>query len=82
MEERTEGEHSFREDSLEIPTGDTILEAFCDGHKCAIEEAHKVMKELSEKGEFAFGSFWGRSGSSTSRSCDDIIVANINLIIV
>lgn len=82
MEERRERKDSFRSDSLEILTGDTILAVFCDDHKCAIEEAQKVMKELSSEGEFVFGSFWGRNGSATSRTCDDIIVSNIDLIMV
>ncbi|XP_050918084.1 uncharacterized protein LOC127135406 [Lathyrus oleraceus] len=27
---------------------------------CCIDEVEKVMEELCEKGEFGFGSFWGR----------------------
>ncbi|TYJ05762.1 hypothetical protein E1A91_A12G186200v1 [Gossypium mustelinum] len=39
---------------------------------CCIQEAEKVLEELSRRGEFAFGSFWGRSlhsGTSSSPSC-------------
>ncbi|KAI4357897.1 hypothetical protein L6164_001814 [Bauhinia variegata] len=34
------------------------------GHNCGccLEEVEKVMEELSRRGEFAFGSFWGREG--------------------
>ncbi|PPS09574.1 hypothetical protein GOBAR_AA11066 [Gossypium barbadense] len=37
-----------------------------------VQEAEKVLEELSRRGEFAFGSFWGRSlhsGTSSSPSC-------------
>ncbi|PPD90929.1 hypothetical protein GOBAR_DD12132 [Gossypium barbadense] len=39
---------------------------------CCIQEAEKVLEELSSRGEFAFGSFWGRSlhsDTSSSPSC-------------
>ncbi|KAL2334202.1 hypothetical protein Fmac_015415 [Flemingia macrophylla] len=35
--------------------------ALKEGHNC-MDEVEKVMKEFYEKGEFAFGSFWGRKG--------------------
>ncbi|XP_041014200.1 uncharacterized protein LOC121257305 [Juglans microcarpa x Juglans regia] len=44
---------------------------FRDGdHGCGscMEEVEKVLEEMSQKGEFAFGSFWGRKGSSGSLS--------------
>lgn len=34
------------------------------GRKNCMEEVEKVLEEFSRKGEFAFGSFWGREGSS------------------
>lgn len=36
-----------------------------EGHSwgCCMEEVEKVLEELSLKGEFAFGSFWGREES-------------------
>lgn len=39
-----------------------------DHHGCGscMEEVEKVLEELSQKGEFAFGSFWGRKGSGGS----------------
>ncbi|KAK8478053.1 hypothetical protein V6N11_074066 [Hibiscus sabdariffa] len=52
---------------------------------CCLQEVEKVLEELSRKGEFAFGSFWGRSShdsvsvsvsvsvSDTTSSC---LVAN------
>ncbi|KAE8023040.1 hypothetical protein FH972_008792 [Carpinus fangiana] len=45
------------------------------GGSC-MEEVEKVLEELSQKGEFAFGSFWGRKGSGSFSSCefDDINV--------
>ncbi|TKY58522.1 hypothetical protein E2542_SST15585 [Spatholobus suberectus] len=35
-----------------------------EGHKCGgcMDEVEKVMEEFYQKGEFAFGSFWGRKG--------------------
>lgn len=36
-----------------------------DGFRYCMEEVENVLGELSEKGEFAFGSFWGRNGSDT-----------------
>lgn len=36
-----------------------------DGFRYCMEEVENVLGELSEKGEFAFGSFWGRDGSDT-----------------
>ncbi|XP_059446825.1 uncharacterized protein LOC132178401 [Corylus avellana] len=45
-------------------------------HHGCMEEVEKVLEELSQKGEFAFGSFWGRKGSGSFTSCefDDINV--------
>lgn len=45
-------------------------------HHGCMEEVEKVLEELSQKGEFAFGSFWGRKGSGSFSSCefDDINV--------
>ncbi|KAK3020780.1 hypothetical protein RJ639_045852 [Escallonia herrerae] len=37
----------------------------CDGFACCMEEAEKVLEELSEKGEFQFGSFWGGEDSES-----------------
>lgn len=36
------------------------------GLRCCMEEIEKVLEEFSEKGEFAFGSFWGREKSGNS----------------
>ena len=40
-------------------------------HGCGtcLEEVEKVLEELSQKGEFAFGSFWGRNGSGSLSTC-------------
>ncbi|KAG7031430.1 hypothetical protein SDJN02_05470, partial [Cucurbita argyrosperma subsp. argyrosperma] len=38
------------------------------GLSCCMEEIEKVMEDLQEKGEFGFGSFWGK-GNSISGSC-------------
>lgn len=40
------------------------------GLGCCMEEIEKVMEDLHEKGEFGFGSFWGK-GNSISSSCRD-----------
>ncbi|CAL5396494.1 unnamed protein product [Camellia sinensis] len=37
----------------------------CHGYECCMEEVEKVLEELSQKGEFAFGSFWGRDESGS-----------------
>lgn len=41
-------------------------------HGCGscMEEVEKVLEELSQKGDFAFGSFWGRKGSGSFSSCE------------
>jgi hypothetical protein len=41
-------------------------------HGCGscMEEVEKVLEELSQKGEFAFGSFWGMKGSGSFSSCE------------
>ncbi|KAB1206487.1 hypothetical protein CJ030_MR7G000057 [Morella rubra] len=41
------------------------------GHGCGtcMEEVEKVLEELSQKGQFAFGSFWGRKASGSSSTC-------------
>ncbi|KAK9277635.1 hypothetical protein L1049_007181 [Liquidambar formosana] len=38
-----------------------------EGHGCGkcMEEAEKVLEELCQQGEFAFGSFWGREESES-----------------
>ncbi|XP_022928895.1 uncharacterized protein LOC111435666 [Cucurbita moschata] len=41
------------------------------GLSCCMEEIERVMQDLHEKGEFGFGSFWGRKGNSVSGSCRD-----------
>ncbi|EOY02198.1 hypothetical protein QUC31_013388 [Theobroma cacao] len=65
--ERVKG--GFHDEAVEIHRSSIrieILEGLActggEGHgfRCCIEEAEKVLEELSEKGEFAFGSFWGR----------------------
>lgn len=40
------------------------------GLRSCMEEIEKVMEDLHEKGEFGFGSFWGK-GTSISGSCRD-----------
>ena len=56
----------FLEGSIEIQVDD-----FHGGHDCesCIEEVEEVLEGFSQKGEFAFGSFWGRVGSGTSPAC-------------
>ncbi|KAG6764114.1 hypothetical protein POTOM_031572 [Populus tomentosa] len=56
----------FLEGSIEIQVDD-----FHGGHDCesCIEEVEEVLEGFSQKGEFAFGSFWGRVGSGTSTAC-------------
>lgn len=53
----------FHEESIRIQ-----VEELHGGHGCGncMEEVEWVLEELSQKGEFAFGSFWGREGSSSS----------------
>ncbi|CAK7326478.1 unnamed protein product [Dovyalis caffra] len=56
----------FQESSVRIQVDD-----FHGDHDCGncMEEVEKVLEEFSQKGEFAFGSFWGRAGSGTSQTC-------------
>lgn len=56
----------FLEGSIEIQVDD-----FHGGHDCesCIEEVEEVLEGFSQKGGFAFGSFWGRVGSGTSPAC-------------
>ncbi|XP_031400900.1 uncharacterized protein LOC116210907 [Punica granatum] len=56
-----------------------------DGDEC-MKEVEKVLGELVERGEFAFGSFWGRGscrqqiGSSQSQGFDFTNVVHFHLI--
>lgn len=43
--------------------GESMRDANQVGHECCMEQVEKVLEELSLKGEFAFGSFWGRRES-------------------
>ncbi|KAK8657652.1 hypothetical protein V6N13_035881 [Hibiscus sabdariffa] len=58
---------------------DHLTQAVADQYEFGycLQEVEKVLEELSRKGEFAFGSFWGRSShdsvSDTTSSC---LVAN------
>ncbi|XP_020229996.1 uncharacterized protein LOC109810834 [Cajanus cajan] len=49
----------IREQSLGIQAEVALTDGA--GHSC-MDEVEKVMEEFYEKGEFAFGSFWGRKG--------------------
>ena len=67
--ERVKG--GFEDEAVELHTSSIsieLIEGFgageAHGYQCCIEEAEKVLEELSQKGEFAFGSFWGRSSES------------------
>lgn len=61
----------YKDESLKSHSGSfrIQLERFslnkCSGCGCCIEEAEKVFNELSQKGEFAFGSFWGGENSES-----------------
>ncbi|KAJ4710622.1 Parvalbumin [Melia azedarach] len=62
---------NFRE--FQGGSGDIQLEEFPMnaedlGFECCMKEVEKVLEEFSEKGEFAFGSFWGRQRSRISRN--------------
>lgn len=41
------------------------------GCGCCMEEVEKVLEELSSKGEFGFGSFWGRRESDLLPADED-----------
>ncbi|KAF5745316.1 hypothetical protein HS088_TW07G00900 [Tripterygium wilfordii] len=61
----------FQDEFLEIHGGSMRIQAdeigsHCCG--CCIEEVERVLYELSQKGEFSFGSFWGREGSGSCSS--------------
>ena len=64
---------AFINEAVELHTSSMSIESIHGFQCCAcIEEAEKVLEELSQKGEFAFGSFWGRletSGIISSSSC-------------
>ncbi|KAF9677264.1 hypothetical protein SADUNF_Sadunf08G0089900 [Salix dunnii] len=53
----------FLEGSIRIQ-----VDGFHGGRDCesCIEEVEEVLEEFSQKGEFAFGSFWGRVGSGAT----------------
>lgn len=40
-----------------------------DGDYGCMPEVEKVLEEFSQKGEFSFGSFWGRNRSGTISTC-------------
>ncbi|GFZ21355.1 hypothetical protein Acr_29g0005170 [Actinidia rufa] len=48
----------YREEHLFAIDGGSLRNDF-HGCECCMEEVEKVLEELSRKGEFAFGSFWG-----------------------
>ncbi|KAK2635914.1 hypothetical protein Ddye_030706 [Dipteronia dyeriana] len=68
------GKSRYREELMEFHGGGSgrieLLKGFpyssIDGEDGCMEEVEKVLEEFSQKGEFAFGSFWGREGDGPS----------------
>ncbi|XP_057961532.1 uncharacterized protein LOC131153324 [Malania oleifera] len=75
-EKKTERENSryrdeisgVHEQSLRFQV-EGLLRDECNGCGCCMEEVERVLEELSLKGEFGFGSFWGRKESESSPTC-------------
>lgn len=44
------------------------------GHSNCMDEVEEVLEELSMKGEFAFGSFWGGDFERTELSCSKCVM--------
>ncbi|KAG2702615.1 hypothetical protein I3760_06G099000 [Carya illinoinensis] len=66
-----EDDHSFvgmHGESFRIEVDGLFRDIGDHGCGSCMEEVEKVLEEMSQKGEFAFGSFWGRKGSSGSLS--------------
>ncbi|GLT73128.1 hypothetical protein SLA2020_450060 [Shorea laevis] len=84
--ESVKGGYRFQEEFVELHRRSIsiqIIEAFpvegVQGYQCCMEEVQKVFDELSLRGEFAFGSFWRREGSSGS-SVQEIDIDSINFV--
>ncbi|XP_031273630.1 uncharacterized protein LOC116132095 [Pistacia vera] len=57
----------YEDEFLQCHGGSELtIQVESSGLRCCLEEVEKVLEEFSEKGEFAFGSFWGREKSSSS----------------
>lgn len=74
---------SFPCDDLVPPTpGFSIGISDHENYECCMQEIEMVLEDLSKKGEFAFGSFWGRElggGSSPSRQELDINLVQLEV---
>ncbi|GAB4828944.1 hypothetical protein Ancab_018604 [Ancistrocladus abbreviatus] len=73
------GSGECRDDDDEFISVRIEIEGFCEGKGQCIDEVEKVLEELSMKGEFAFGSFWGRDErgmSSTYMAKEDFPSSN------
>ncbi|KAG5240323.1 transmembrane [Salix suchowensis] len=61
--------HRKKEKMLESFRSRDSFDKFLEGSiriQSCIEEVEEVLEEFSQKGEFAFGSFWGRVGSGAT----------------
>lgn len=47
-----------------IHVGGGFPEDGSHGYGCCMEEIERVLEEYSQRGQFAFGSFWGRGESN------------------
>lgn len=57
----------YQDEILQCHGGSELtIQVESSGLSCCMEEVEKVLEEFSEKGEFAFGSFWGREKSRNS----------------
>ncbi|XP_065852189.1 uncharacterized protein [Euphorbia lathyris] len=71
------GKDDIRFDEIE---GCTRIEVDEFGSGNCMEEVERILEELSEKGEFSFGSFWGRNSSSTCIDHLDSSVVQFELV--
>ncbi|KAJ9163424.1 hypothetical protein P3X46_023092 [Hevea brasiliensis] len=73
-EKRTESVKSrFQDEFVEFHEGSIAIQIEelhrGYGFESCIEEVERVLGDFSQKGEFAFGSFWGRQGLGASSTC-------------
>ncbi|KAK3222683.1 hypothetical protein Dsin_009708 [Dipteronia sinensis] len=65
----------YREELMEFHGGGCgRIELLKGGEDGCMEEVERVLEEFSQKGEFAFGSFWGREGEGPSEEFDFSVV--------
>ncbi|XP_059655583.1 uncharacterized protein LOC132302685 [Cornus florida] len=69
------GSHQWEDEFIGVRGGfggiqvESFVMSEFHGYGCCMEEVEKVLEDLSQKGVFAFGSFWGRDNSESYSTC-------------